>query len=163
MPLKKSKLILIPALVVFLLSGSCKDSVTVTDAYDKPVIWLNTFEMSFAASEFGPNPSNQTLSVKNTGQGTLNYSIADDADIFDVDWLSISPSSGASTGEIGDHIVSVDKTGLEKREDPYTAKITISGKPVRLKQGEMIIMPANEPHALKAVNRFKMMLTMIKA
>ncbi len=62
--------------------------------------------------------------------------------------------------------------GLSEHTAPFDAlvcvldgevKITISGKPVRLKQGEMIIMPANEPHALKAVNTFKMMLTMIKA
>ena len=43
------------------------------------------------------------------------------------------------------------------------AEITISGKPFHLKQGEMIIMPANEPHALKAVKKFKMMLTMIRS
>jgi len=43
------------------------------------------------------------------------------------------------------------------------AEITISGKPFYLKQGEMIIMPANEPHALKAVKKFKMMLTMIRS
>ena len=43
------------------------------------------------------------------------------------------------------------------------AEITISGKPLHLKQGEMVIMPANQPHALKAVKRFKMMLTMLKA
>jgi len=127
MPVTKSQLVLILALVVFMLCGSCKDSVTTSDAYDKPVIWLNTFEMSFAASELGPNPSNQVLSIRNTGQGTLSYSIADDADIYDVDWLSISPSSGASSGEIANHLVSVDKTGLEKRENPYTAKITVSG------------------------------------
>ncbi len=127
MPVKKTKLILYSALVVFLLCGSCKDSVTITDVYDKPVIWLNTFEMSFAASELGPNPANQILNVKNTGKGTLSYFIADDADIYNVDWLTISPTSGASSGEIADHLVSVDKTGLEKREDPYTAKITVSG------------------------------------
>ena len=39
--------------------------------------------------------------------------------------------------------------------------ITISGKSFHVKQGEMIVMPANEPHALKAVKKFKMMLTMI--
>ncbi len=44
-----------------------------------------------------------------------------------------------------------------------TAEITISGKPLTLKQGEMVIMPANHPHALKALNRFKMMLVMIKS
>ena len=43
------------------------------------------------------------------------------------------------------------------------AEITISGKPLQLKQGEMVIMPANQPHALKAINRFKMMLVMIKS
>ncbi len=43
------------------------------------------------------------------------------------------------------------------------AEISISGKPLSLKQGEMIIMPANEPHALKAVKQFKMILTMIKS
>ena len=43
------------------------------------------------------------------------------------------------------------------------AEIRISGKPFHLKQGEMIIMPANEPHALKAVRHFKMLLTMIRS
>lgn len=42
------------------------------------------------------------------------------------------------------------------------AEITISGKPFRLQGGEMIIMPAHQPHALKALNRFKMMLVMIR-
>ena len=43
------------------------------------------------------------------------------------------------------------------------AEIAISGKPVVVSQGEMLVMPANEPHALKAVERFKMMLTMIRS
>jgi quercetin dioxygenase-like cupin family protein len=43
------------------------------------------------------------------------------------------------------------------------AEITVSGKPFQLQEGEMLIMPANEPHALRAVTRFKMMLTMIKS
>jgi|TARA_B100000315_G_scaffold95737_1_gene87902 quercetin dioxygenase-like cupin family protein len=43
------------------------------------------------------------------------------------------------------------------------AEIVISDKTVNLKNGEMIIMPANQPHALKAVQRFKMILTMIKS
>ena len=41
------------------------------------------------------------------------------------------------------------------------AQIVISGAPYLLKTGEAIIMPANEPHAVKAVARFKMLLTMI--
>lgn len=43
------------------------------------------------------------------------------------------------------------------------ADISISGKTLRLKEGEMVIMPANQPHALKAVGKFKMMLTMIRS
>ena len=43
------------------------------------------------------------------------------------------------------------------------AEITISGNPAAVRQGEMLIMPADEPHALKAVERFKMMLTMIRS
>jgi len=41
-------------------------------------------------------------------------------------------------------------------------EITISGKPLRLTAGEMIVMPANKPHAVKAVGQFKMMLIMIR-
>jgi len=43
------------------------------------------------------------------------------------------------------------------------AEITISGKPFHLEVGEMIIMPANEPHAVKALKKFKMILTMIRS
>jgi quercetin dioxygenase-like cupin family protein len=62
--------------------------------------------------------------------------------------------------------------GLSEHTAPYdamvyiiegTGDITISGKPVRLEKGEMTIMPANEPHALTAVTRFKMLLTMIRS
>jgi quercetin dioxygenase-like cupin family protein len=42
------------------------------------------------------------------------------------------------------------------------AEIRIEGKPQIVKAGEMIIMPANKPHALKAVTRYKMLLVMIK-
>lgn len=62
--------------------------------------------------------------------------------------------------------------GLSEHTTPFDAlvylvdgeaEITISGKHNLVKKGEMIIMPANQPHALKAKNRFKMMLVMIKS
>ena len=62
--------------------------------------------------------------------------------------------------------------GLSEHTAPFDAlvyvldgevEITISGNPFHLKQGEMIIMPANKPHALKAVKQFKMLLTMIRS
>ncbi len=43
------------------------------------------------------------------------------------------------------------------------AEVTIAGQPHRLQAGELIIMPADKPHALKAPRRFKMLLTMIRA
>lgn len=43
------------------------------------------------------------------------------------------------------------------------AEIVISGKTFHLKEGEMVIMPANQSHALKAVKKFKMILTMIRS
>ncbi len=42
-------------------------------------------------------------------------------------------------------------------------EITISNKPYILEEGQSIIMPANEPHGLKALSPFKMLLTMIKS
>ena len=41
-------------------------------------------------------------------------------------------------------------------------EVRISGKPFHLKTGDAIIMPADEPHALKALTRFKMLLTMVR-
>ncbi len=62
--------------------------------------------------------------------------------------------------------------GLSEHTAPFDAlvyvfdgevEVSISGKPHRLKEGDMIIMPANDPHALKAITRFKMLLVMIKS
>jgi quercetin dioxygenase-like cupin family protein len=43
------------------------------------------------------------------------------------------------------------------------AAITVAGRPHRVGVGEMILMPAHQPHALKAMSRFKMLLTMIRS
>lgn len=62
--------------------------------------------------------------------------------------------------------------GLSEHTAPYDAlvyilegdaEVTISGKGHKLNEGEYIIMPANEPHSLRALNRFKMLLVMIKS
>ncbi len=64
-----------------------------------------------------------------------------------------------------------EEQGLSEHTAPFDAlvyvldgeaEISISGKPLRVKAGEMTIMPANRPHALKAVKRFKMLLVMIR-
>ena len=43
------------------------------------------------------------------------------------------------------------------------AEIVIAKKVVRMMAGEIVIMPANQPHSLKALKPFKMVLTMIKS
>ena len=43
------------------------------------------------------------------------------------------------------------------------AEFTIEGKPFQLAAGQMLIMPANKPHAVNAIERFKMLLTMIRS
>ena len=62
--------------------------------------------------------------------------------------------------------------GLSEHTAPFDAmvcvldgsvEITISKKPDVLKKGEMIILPVGEPHSLRALERFKMMLTMIRS
>jgi len=62
--------------------------------------------------------------------------------------------------------------GLSEHTTPFDAlvylldgeaEITISGKIHHLKASEMIIMPANEPHALQASKKFKMLLVMIRS
>lgn len=42
-------------------------------------------------------------------------------------------------------------------------EITISGKPFKVAQGQALLMPAGEPHSVRAGERFKMMLVMIKS
>ncbi len=42
-------------------------------------------------------------------------------------------------------------------------EITISGSPLRLTAGQMVIMPAEKPHAVRATGRTKMMLVMIRS
>ena len=69
-------------------------------------------------------------------------------------------------------LFSFDKgQGLSEHTAPFDAlvqiiegeaEIRIGGKPHGVKAGEIIIMPANVPHALQAVESFKMVLTMIK-
>ncbi len=61
--------------------------------------------------------------------------------------------------------------GLSEHTTPYDAlvqvmdgevEITIGGKAFHLGEGEMIVMPAEIPHALRALGRFKMLLVMVK-
>ena len=62
--------------------------------------------------------------------------------------------------------------GLSEHTSPFDAllqavegeaEITVAGHPVALQAGEVILLPAEKPHAVKATTRFKMLLTMTRS
>jgi len=78
---------------------------------------------------------------------------------------------GKKTGTVT--LFAFDKgQGLSEHTAPYDAiiyivdgeaEITIEGKEIVVKKSEMVILPANKPHALKALSQYKMLLVMIKS
>jgi len=62
--------------------------------------------------------------------------------------------------------------GLSEHTAPFDAvahvlegesEITVSGRSLRATAGEAVLLPANQPHSVKAVSKFKMLLTMIRS
>jgi len=109
-------------LFILLISNiNCKKTPTSPELEDitRPRIWINVSDMSFTATQEGVNPSSQTLQVKNSGIGTLSYTIS-----CDVDFVSVSPASGSSTDNVIEHTISVDIRGIS--EGNYSGNITIS-------------------------------------
>ncbi|MBO0857207.1 MAG: S8 family serine peptidase [Chloracidobacterium sp.] len=82
----------------------------------QPTIGVNPGSLSFTATAGGANPANQTISVTNTGAGTLNFNASDNAP-----WLTVSPASGAATATL---TASVNISGLAA--GTYNGTITIS-------------------------------------
>ena len=84
-----------------------------------PTISRSPDNMTFTAVAGGPNPTSQTLQISNSGGGTLNWSVS-----ANQTWLTLSPSSGSSTGEIDNVNVSANIAGLGV--GIYSATITIT-------------------------------------
>jgi hypothetical protein len=81
-----------------------------------PTIGVSPASMSFSATVGGANPPSQSLSITNTGGGTLNWSASSNAS-----WLSVSPTSGTAPSTA---TVSVNITGLAV--GTYNGAITIT-------------------------------------
>jgi hypothetical protein len=100
--------------------------------------------LTFTTDE-GENPPSQTLEICNTGNGTLDWSLSDNAA-----WLSGSPASGSlGEGECENVVVSVDVAGMGAGD--YSATITFTGSlelgvPVSLHiesaMPDMLVLPA---------------------
>ena len=114
---KRARLIILAIILTLAYQASCKGPFR----YEThPVIWVSSYQFTFAASEAGSNPSPQFLQIKNSGIETLIYTIGDNAD-----WLTVSPDSGSSSGQVIDHRLSVDKSSLTVRSEAYTAVIFV--------------------------------------
>jgi len=84
-----------------------------------PRISRSPSSMTFNATEGGSNPPSQTLQITNTGGGTLNWEVA-----VDQSWVSLSSTTGSSTGETDNVTVSVNIAGLSA--GTHTATISYS-------------------------------------
>jgi len=103
-----------------MIDGVAPVVVPVTLHLGVPAISVSPRSLTFTTS-VGVNPPSKTLDVCNSGAGTLDWEMADNAG-----WLSESPKSGSLTeDECEDVTVSVDVSGMEVGD--YTATITITG------------------------------------
>lgn len=96
-------------LITIVGTGATNSPQTVTVSFDvtaapTPTIGLSATTLSFSAVQGGSSPANKTISVSNSGSGTLNWTATENAS-----WLSLSPASGTGAGTIS---VAVNTSGL---------------------------------------------------
>lgn len=112
---------------VFYLQGTTSEigraSVTVQEGsppppppVEPPAIGASPINLSFTAIQGGTNPATQTLSISNTGDGTLSWTAADNAS-----WLTLSPASGT-----GDGAVTLTVTTGALAAGSYSATVTLN-------------------------------------
>lgn len=114
----------------------------------------------------------ETPKMKHTQSGEIKATILSLVDMVEYQDGSVVSREIVSSKKGSITMFAFDKgQGLSEHTAPFDAtvyvlegdaKIMISGEEYNLKTGEMIIMPSNEPHALKAEERFKMLLIMIR-
>jgi len=83
---------------------------------EPPTIGVSPTNLSFTTTQGGANPATQTLSISNTGDGTLSWTASDDAS-----WLMLSPASGT-----GDGGVTLTVTTGALTAGSYSATVTLS-------------------------------------
>lgn len=102
-------------------SGVASQALTVNLTVTAPPASITLSKTSITGSALqGASPAAQSFTVKNSGGGTLAWSVADDQS-----WLSVSPASGSSTGENDTVTVSFSTASLAV--GTHTGMITVSG------------------------------------
>ncbi len=96
------------------LNRVATDTVTVTVQAATAALSINPTSLTFSSTT-----STATFNVWNSGGGTLNYSLTDNAS-----WLTLNPVSGSSTGEQDVITATVNRTGLT--DGSYEAVITVT-------------------------------------
>lgn len=107
--------------ITILSPGAANSPQSVSVSFDitaapTPTIGLSTTSLSFSGIQGGSNPAIKTVSVVNSGSGTLNWAATESAS-----WLSLSPASGTGAGTI---TLSVTTAGMTA--GTYSAPITIA-------------------------------------
>ena len=119
----------IAALGLAAIVYACSDSQSPEAA---PVIALSAAALEFSSIQLAANPVAQTIQISNTGGGTLQWSIADNAD-----WVELSPASGTGPGTVsiavntaglsaGTHSATLTVSSTGASNTPVTASITLA-------------------------------------
>src|SRR4029077_7135616 len=93
------------------LSATGASSVTIPVSFTvtaAPTIGANPTSLSFTAQQGGANPAAQTVSLSNTGGGTLSWTANDNAT-----WLTVSPASGTGNGTVTVSATGTQTTGTQ--------------------------------------------------
>ncbi len=97
-------------------AGNSPRTLTVTLNVATPQIGVNPTSLTFTTGTTGANPPAKTISITNTGIGTLNWTATDNRP-----WITVSPTSGTAPSSLS---VAINKTGLAV--GTYTGTVTIS-------------------------------------
>lgn len=100
-----------------------------------PVIGLAPTALSFSGAAGGANPAAQTISVSNTGGGTLSWNASDNAA-----WLTLTPASGTNAGTMN---VGVNMAGLAAGTYNAAVTVTATGAPTKTVPVTLTVNPTN--------------------
>ena len=135
-------------------------------------VWACRRDYPGANTPSRPNADTEQREYMKKVKSQLKGKILQPADLVDYSRGSIVSKTLIDRKALTLTLFAFDRDqGLSEHVAPYDAVvhmldgdalITIAGKELKVKSGNMAIMPANVPHALKAVRRFKMLLTMIR-
>ena len=104
------------------INSPCPVPVSLHISSSASQISFSPERLRFTAGEGGSNPANETLEIWNSGVGTLNWTLSDDAE-----WLSENPTGGSSTSEYDAVAVSVNIAGMSVGDYPANITITAPG------------------------------------